>query len=247
MQAILFAAGLGTRLKPLTDQVPKALIKVAGKPIIQWNLEKLIAAGCHHIIINVHHFPEQIIQFLSQNHNFGIQIVMSDESDEILDTGGALLKAAPLFVPNEPIVAHNVDILSNLDIRILVKEHLEKQVLATLVVRDRQTQRYLLFNKIMHLEGWMNVKSGEKILAGHTDTAPIPLAFSGIQVINPGLLSLIQQTGNFSIISTYLELAANYPIYGYQDTSSLWMDIGKPDQLEMADWVMANQIERAHV
>ena len=144
MQAMLFSAGLGTRLRPLTDNLPKALVPVAGKPLLQWNIEKLRDAGCSRIVVNVHHFPGMIREFLAANNNFGAEIIISDESGEILDTGGGLLKAAPLFSPRETIIAHNVDVISNLDLKTLGNFHAEGKALATLVVRDRSTQRYLL-------------------------------------------------------------------------------------------------------
>ncbi|MFZ5431610.1 MAG: nucleotidyltransferase family protein [Bacteroidota bacterium] len=240
MQAILFSAGYGTRLKPLTDHKPKALVEVAGKPVLQHNIEKLVRAGCQRIVVNVHHFPGQIRDFLKSRHHFGIEMLISDETDEILDTGGGLLKAASLFKPDETIIAHNVDVLSDLDLNLVLERHTLRNDLATLVVRDRVTQRYLLFDEKMKLQGWMNQSTGEKIIPpGESGSAFTPLAFSGIQVISPELLSLIPQRGRFSIIETYLSLVQAGRIYGFQDRSEVWIDIGKPEQLMEAERLFA--------
>jgi NDP-sugar pyrophosphorylase family protein len=236
MQAILFSAGYGTRLKPLTDAMPKALVEAGGKPMLQWNIEKLIAAGCNHLIVNVHHFPDQIVQFLQKHHNFGINIELSDESDEILDTGGGLMKAAGLFRPDEPILAHNADVISDLDLTKLSQFHTEKGALATVVVRARNTRRYLLFDEYMRLRGWRNLDSGEiRMTEGYQPDELKPLAFSGIQMISPELFSRVKLSGKFSIIQVYLALASTGRIVGYEDHAPVWMDIGKPDQLAEAD------------
>jgi len=233
---MIFAAGLGTRLRPLTDTLPKALVRVGGKPLLQWNIEKLIAAGIHDIVVNVHHFPDQIRAFLASRHNFGITVHISDESDEILDTGGGLKKAAHLLAGNEPILVHNVDILSNLDLNLLLDYHLFQNALATLVVRERKTDRNLLFDPQMRLTGWINTKTGEI-------KEPVPginlyskmLAFSGIQILDPSFLPLMTGSGKFSLIDTYLQLASDQRIIGYEDHSSLWIDVGKPEQLAEAE------------
>lgn len=239
---MIFAAGLGTRLRPLTDTVPKALVKVGGKPMLQWNIEKMIGAGITNIVVNVHHFPDLIREFLAENNHFGIDIRISDETEAILDTGGGLKKAAPLLAGNEPIVVHNVDVLSNLDLNKLIEFHLSQESLVTLVVRRRETDRNFLFDRHMRLTGWINRKSGEI-------REPVPginlycdmLAFSGIQVIDPNFLSLISGSGKFSVIDTYLQLAPDYRIMGYEDNSSLWMDVGKPEQLAGAERILAGR------
>jgi NDP-sugar pyrophosphorylase family protein len=222
MKAMIFAAGLGTRLCPLTDTIPKALVRVADKPLLQWNIEKLIAAGIHNIIVNVHHFPELIRDFLAENQNFGVNILISDESDKILDTGGGLLKAASLF--------------SNLDLSLLLEYHLSQNALATLVVRERKTDRNLLFDPQMRLTGWINTKTGEiKEPARGINLYSKMLAFSGIQILDPRFLPLMTGSGKFSLIDTYLKLAPDHRIIGYEDQSSLWMDAGTPEQLAEAE------------
>jgi NDP-sugar pyrophosphorylase family protein len=236
MKAMIFAAGLGTRLRPLTDTLPKAMVRVGGKPLLQWNIEKMIKAGITDIVINVHHFPEQIRAFLAENHSFGINIQISDETDAILDTGGGLLKAAPLLSGEEPILVHNVDILSNLDLKLVLEYHLSKKALATLVVRKRKTERNLLFDQQMSLTGWINTKTGElREPVPGINLYPEMLAFSGIQIIDPHFLQVMGGSGKFSLIDTYLQLAPDHRIVGYEDHSSLWMDVGKPEQLAEAE------------
>jgi NDP-sugar pyrophosphorylase family protein len=236
MKAMIFAAGLGTRLRPLTDTLPKALVRVGGKPLLQWTVEKLVKAGISEIVINVHHFPDLIRDFLASNRNFGISIHISDESEAILDTGGGLEKAAHLLTGDEPILVHNVDILSNLDLNLLLEYHLSQNALATLVVRERKTDRNLLFDPQMRLTGWINTKTGEtKEPAPGMNQHSKMLAFSGIQIIDPRFLPLMTGSGKFSLIDTYLQLAPDYRIIGFEDTSSLWMDVGKPEQLTEAE------------
>lgn len=241
MQAFILAAGLGTRLRPITDNLPKALVKVAGKPLLQWNIEKLKAAGCTHIVINVHHFPDLIREFIQVNNNFGIRISVSDESDRILDTGGGLLKAARFFNPEEVIIAHNVDIISQLNLHNLIAYHNEHKALATLVVRNRSTQRYLIFNKNMRFTGWINRATSEiKPPTLQLKNRHKQLAFSGIHIINPKIFDKIKQSGKFSIIDTYIDLTGNNKIIGFEDTTDLWLDVGKYEELAEAEKVMKN-------
>ena len=239
MKAMIFAAGLGTRLRPLTDNKPKALVEVAGKTLLQRAIEKVSEAGFREIVVNIHHFGDQIIDFLKKNNNFGLDIRVSDERDELLDTGGGILKAKPWLDVSEPFLVYNVDVLSSLDLRRLVEWHHEHKALATLVVRKRDTARYLLFDKEMQLSGWTNIQTGE-IKMSREIPATEMFAFSGIHIIEPSVFPLITETGKFSIIPMYLRLAAQNPIYGFEDTSDLWMDLGKLEQLELAE-KMLNQ------
>ena len=234
MKAMIFAAGLGSRLYPLTSVRPKALIEVAGKTLLERAIEKVREAGYTDLVINVHHFGAQIIRFLVENHNFGLNISVSDESGELLDTGGAILKAASWLDGDEPFLVYNVDVLSDIDLKSVRKSHIERGGLATLVVRDRPTARYLAFDETMRLSGWKNIKTGEEVISRLCVGCNL-LAFSGIQFIEPRIFNLIIETGPFPIIPLYLRLAANHAIYGYQDQSSLWMDLGKPDQLLEAE------------
>ena len=211
MKAMIFAAGLGTRLKPLTDTMPKALVPLAGKPLLQWQVEKLRDAGITDIIVNVHHFPDMIIDTIRRNNGWGCNISISDERDMLLDTGGGLKKA----VMEGPILACNVDILSNIDLRTLVSEY-ERTGVSQLVVSERKTQRYLCFDKRDSLCGWTNIATGE--LKGKDGRH---LAFSGLQILNGEALRLLRQIqeDKFSLIDFYLHLCEqNYqsPITNYQ-------------------------------
>jgi len=226
MKALILAAGLGTRLRPITNSIPKALVLVDGKPLLQHALEHLKQFGIKDVIINVHHFPEQIIGFLEKHDNFDMEIAISDESDELLETGGGLQKASWFFQDGEPFLVRNVDVLSDLNIERLLKSHIEGEALATLVVRDRITSRYLLFDQTMQLCGWENRKTGER-LNSRNEEEIIPLAFSGIQIIDPEIFSLITERGTFSLITLYLRLATNHPVRGYLDDASYWKDVGK--------------------
>ncbi len=234
MKAMIFAAGLGTRLYPYTAQCPKALIDVAGKSLLQRAIEKLCAAGYTELVINIHHFGEQIIQFLEANHNFGISISISDERDQLLDTGGGILKAAQWLKGDEPFLVYNVDVLSNIDLERFRKYHLQMGGMATLAVRTRQTSRYLIFDDALLLSGWKNSNTGEEIISRSCEESAL-YAFSGIQLIEPAIFELISESGSFPLIPLYLRLAKNTPIIGYHDHSSLWMDLGKPDQLLEAE------------
>lgn len=231
---MLFAAGLGTRLKEETRNKPKALVEVGGKPLLQHAIEKLKNEGFTEIVVNVHHFSHLVIEFLS-NHDFGIPVHISDETGKLLDTGGGLKKASPLLAGSEPVLIYNVDVLSNLDLQILVQEHIRSEDLATLVVRSRQTQRYFKFDNNKRLVGWVNKKTGEKKIAvpEYFENAT-EMAFSGIQVINPEIFKLMPEQDRFSITDFYLELAKEHLITGYFDDSEIWMDVGKPEELEEA-------------
>ena len=234
MKAMIFAAGLGTRLYPLTAGRPKALVEVAGKTLLQRAIEKVSSAGYNELVINVHHFGDQIIRFLEVKNDFGLSITVSDERDQLLDTGGGILKALPFLDGHEPFLVYNVDVLSNIDLTLFREYHQAMGGLATLAVRDRSTSRYLAFDNTMQLAGWQNIKTGEVINSRNVENTRL-LAFSGIQLIEPKIFSLITETGNFSLIPLYLRLAVNHPVIGYHDPSSLWMDLGKPDQIKQAE------------
>ncbi len=241
MKAMIFAAGLGTRLHPLTKNTPKALIDLGGETLLERIIKKLRNYGFSEIVINVHHLADQIMAYLKANGNFGITIHISDERHQLLDTGGGLKQAAPLLKGNEPILIHNVDVLSDTDLNELVDFHLREEALATLLVRERKTQRYFLLDQNNRLVGWENMRTGERKI-------PVPrkaenarlLAFSGIHVVSPNLFNHISQTGTFSVIDTYLELAGNFKIVGFEDNKGTWMDIGKPEQLMKARRLFQN-------
>jgi NDP-sugar pyrophosphorylase family protein len=234
MKAMIFAAGLGTRLYPITLNKPKALVEVAGKTLLQMAIEKVSNAGYNELIINIHHFGDQIIDFLKMNNDFGLSIKISDERGQLLDTGGGLVKAAPWLEGDEPFLVYNVDVLSDIDLQQFWDYHMERGGLATLAVRDRETARYLAFDESMQLSGWKNIKTGDEILSRNMQNCSL-LAFSGIQLIEPSIFKLISETGSFPLMSLYLRLAAEHRIMGYFDKSNLWMDLGKPDQIREAE------------
>ena len=225
-QAMIFAAGLGTRLKPLTDTMPKALVRVGGQPLLWHVIHKLKHAGYERIVINVHHFAGQIVDYLKANDNFGLDIRISDESDMLLETGGGIKKALPLFDPTEPILIHNVDILSNLDLTALPTDA------PLLVVSQRQTKRYLLFDDTMRLQGWTNIETGE--VKG--TRAERELAFSGIHMFHPSLAPLLADwPERFPIMDFYLKACGSHLIRGYEAKDLRLLDVGKLDTLDKAE------------
>lgn len=232
MVGMIFSAGLGTRLKPLTDTMPKALVPLAGKPLLQWQVEKLRDAGITDIIVNVHHFPDMIIDAIRANKGWGCNITVSDERDLLLDTGGGLKKAlTPYTLHRTPILACNVDILSNIDLRALVRAY-EQAGVSQLVVSERDTQRYLCFDVDNRLCGWTNVKTGE--LKGKDGRH---LAFSGCQILSPEALALLKDMpqDKFSLIDFYLEIMDKAPLKAYVPADYRMMDVGKIDQIEQAE------------
>ncbi len=234
MKAMIFAAGLGTRLTTETTNKPKALVDIGGKPLLQHAIEKLKNEGISEIVVNVHHFSELVKSFLNAN-DFGIPIHISDESAKLLDTGGGLKKAACFLNGNGPVLIYNVDIISDLSLKLLLDEHLTSGALITLSVRKRKTQRYFKFDKQKQLVGWINVKTGEtKISRLANFEKSTEMAYSGIHIIQPDIFSLMPETDRFSITDFYLDLAKTHPIKGYFDDSDLWMDVGKTEQLEEA-------------
>lgn len=231
-KAILFAAGLGTRLKPFTDNHPKALAVVNGKPLLQRNIEYLKSFGISDFVINVHHFANQIIDFLKSNENFGVNIQISDESDEVLETGGGLVKAKDLL-GNEPFLVMNVDILTDLNISELIKFHSENQPLVTLAVSDRESLRKLLFEENGELKGWKNLNSGEKIIASENPLTE--KAFSGIHIINPNIFEKMPTSGKFSIMTIYMELMKTEKILGFDHSGGILVDVGRPESVLEAE------------
>ena len=238
MKAMIFAAGIGSRLKPLTDNMPKALIPVNGKPMLEHVILKLKAFGFDQIVINIHHLGEQIIDFLKANNNFGIQIFISDEKDYLLDTGGGLKKAQQFLQGDEPFLIHNADIISDIDLKKLYDSHLENNPLATLLVSQRETSRYLLFDKSNKLCGWRNRETGEiKSFYPYFDPSHYQeYAFGGIHVLSPQIFDWLQEwTGRFSIINFYLSVCAKTNIRAYIAEDLHLLDIGKPETLAQAE------------
>jgi len=234
MEAMIFAAGLGTRLQNETTNKPKALVEVGGKTLLRRAIEKITEAGASQIVINVHHFPEKVIQFIQENQ-WEIPVNISDESGLLLETGGGLKKAAPLFLGKESILLYNVDILSNVNLQKMYQVHQESGALASLLVRKRESSRYFMFDQEMQLVGWINKKSGEKkISRTESFEAAQEFAFNGIHFVQPEIFDYMPDEERFSIVKLYLELAKSKPIKGLVDDSDLWMDVGKPEELALA-------------
>jgi N-acetyl-alpha-D-muramate 1-phosphate uridylyltransferase len=241
-RAMILAAGLGTRFKPWTDLHPKALALVNGKSLLQRNIEYLQQYGIREVVVNVHHFAGQIVEALRVNRGWGSQIIISDETAEVLETGGGLRKARPLL-EDAPFVLMNVDILTNMDLAAMIDDHFAHAPLATLAVTDRITSRYFLFNGENELCGWRNTQTGQERMARPeamdlrqkgpaTDLRQ--KAFSGIHVIDPALFRLLSKEGKFSIVDVYLDLAATQSIRGFDHSDSKLIDVGKPSSAEEA-------------
>ena len=226
MKAMILAAGRGTRLRPLTNHSPKALVEIGGRTLLEITLKRIASYGIREVIVNAHHFADSIVEYLQKNHNFGLQIEISRE-EVLLDTGGGLKKASWFFAgDSEPFLLHNVDVISTIDLRRMVQFHEEHQPLATLAVQGRKTSRALLFDR----EGHLRVRQEGEVPAGMD-----ALAFSGIHVISPRLLGLITEQGTFSIIDSYLRLAAQGErILAFRADQYYWQDLGKPENLLQA-------------
>ena len=247
-QAMIFAAGLGTRLKPLTDTMPKALVPVGGQPLLWHVVMKLKQAGFERIVVNVHHFAGQIVDYLNANQNFGLDVRISDETAQLLETGGGIKRALPLFCPDSPVLIHNVDILSNAPLSALydtvaLQHDAADATDALLLVSPRNTKRYLLFNDAMRLQGWTNIETGKVILSPNLNDhrALSKLAFSGIHVLSPRVFSLFQEMPErFGIIDFYLKFCQQCAFMGMEQDDLHLLDVGKLDSLEQAEQFVKN-------
>lgn len=237
MRAMILAAGLGTRLRPLTDNRPKALVEINGRTMLELVLSRLRSFGVHDVIVNVFHFADMIQDYLKTNDNFGMKIELSREQ-ELLDTGGGLKKAAHFFTRDnphseEPFILYNVDVLSTIDLGRMLASHAKTQALATLAVQDRKSNRYLLFDEQNQLCGRRSLTGDQNEVVRSADQLH-PLAFSGIHVISSQFLPMMTEDGAFSIINTYLRLAANEKIIAFRADEYYWRDLGKPDNVKQA-------------
>jgi N-acetyl-alpha-D-muramate 1-phosphate uridylyltransferase len=241
--AMIFAAGLGTRLVPLTHNRPKALVELAGKTMLQHTAEKLIRSGIRKIIVNIHHFPEKMHAAIGALHYEGVEFIISDESEELLDTGGGLLKAAEHLKGEKPFIVHNVDVISNVDLKQMYENHLQERALASLAVARRETTRYFIWHE-GRLCGWKNLKTGDEIkcfpVGGKTDS----LAFSGIHIINPEIFDLITERGKFSINQVYLRLAQSQKIIAWEHDPRYWADIGTIEKLAAAEKLLLSHPDK---
>jgi NDP-sugar pyrophosphorylase family protein len=246
MKAMILAAGLGTRLRPLTDNRPKALVEVGGRTLIEITLSRLRVFGVREVIINVHHFADMVVDYLKANDNFGMCIEVSRE-EVLLDTGGGLRKAAHFFLENsspsdEPFILHNVDVISTIDLARMVHFHAECRALATLAVQDRETSRYLLFDQRLQLCGRQagRDQAPEMVRAAHPTQA---LAFSGIHVISPRLFKMLTEEGAFSIITSYLRLASQgESIAAFRADEYYWRDLGRAENVAQAELDLKHKV-----
>jgi N-acetyl-alpha-D-muramate 1-phosphate uridylyltransferase len=234
MKAMIFSAGLGTRFKPWTDNHPKALALVNGKSLLQRNIEYLQQYDISEVVVNVHHFADQIIDAIDKNKGWGSKIIISDERNEVMETGGGLLKARHLLEGIEPFVTLNVDILTDLDLGNLVSFHLQNQPLISFGITNRKTSRYFLFDEKNRLCGWRNVNTGEEKIV-IAKNALTQMAYSCVVVFEPRFFSLVTQTGKFSLTETYLDLAKDHLILGYDHSGDHLVDVGKPESVRIAE------------
>jgi NDP-sugar pyrophosphorylase family protein len=242
MKAMIFAAGLGTRLRPLTNDRPKALVEVKGIPLLEINIKRLIKLfDVTEIIINVHHFAEKIEDFLRKNNDFGIRIATSHEMEKPLETGGGLKKAAWFFDDNKPFFICNADILSNIDLHAMYKAHVESQALATYAIQQRDTSRYMLHDTEGVMCGWMNTKTKDIKLGRFTPQLKM-YSFSCFHVVNPAIFQYFPDDDYFTIIDFYLSLCEKHTIIGYPHYDDVWCDIGKPETLREAENIVDNLI-----
>jgi NDP-sugar pyrophosphorylase family protein len=237
MKAMILAAGLGTRLRPLTNDRPKALVEVAGHTLLEVTLRRLASFGIQEVIINVHHFADMVVDYLNKKNNFGMRVEISREDDLLLDTGGGLKQAAWFFLqdrqPSDPLLLHNVDVISTIDFARMLTFHRDNDALATLAVQHRDTSRQLLFDERGRLCGRQTGTNAPEIVRPSQQFTP--LAFSGIQILSPQLLSLITEQGVFSIVTTYLRLAAEgHRILAFHADQYYWRDLGKLENVTQA-------------
>ena len=234
MKAMIFAAGLGTRFKPWTMFHPKALAMVNGKSLLQRNIEYLQRYGITEVVVNVHHFADQVKEAIEKTKGWGSRILISDETKEVLETGGGLLKARSFLEEDMPFITLNVDILTDLNLHRLIEFHLHQRPLITFGITNRKTSRYFLFDDMNRLCGWRNVKTGEERLAIQKQNLK-EKAYSCVVVFEPGIFSLMRQLGKFSLVETYLDLAPNHLILGYEHSQDKLVDVGKPESIGIAE------------
>jgi len=234
MKAMIFSAGLGTRFKPWTDSHPKALAVVNGKSLLQRNIEYLQQYGIYEVVVNVHHFADQVIHAVQENNGWGSNVMISDETDEVLETGGGLLKAKDLLQNEQPFITLNADFLTNLNLHNLIAFHQQKKALISFGITNRKSSRNFLFDEDSRLCGWMNSATGEKRISIDKPNLT-PKAYSCVVVFEPIIFDLIPQRGKFSLVDTYLSLAADYPIYGYDHSGDKLADVGKPESVAIAE------------
>lgn len=239
MNGMIFAAGLGTRLRPLTNDRPKALVELNGKTLLERVIDRMKDAGVERLVINIHHFADQVKAFLREHGNFGMDIRLSEEREELLDTGGGLREARGLFLPGRPVLVHNVDILTDLDLAALIRQHERHRAHATLVVKPSLADRVLKFRHGL-LKGWENKRTGEQKIVDEEFHSATEYNYCGIQVLSPGYLESIVLEGVFSIIDEHLIQAKDHPIELFQH-DGLFLDLGTPEAIRKAGRLLAGQ------
>lgn len=234
MKAMILAAGVGSRLKPFTDTMPKAMVPVAGKPVILHIIERLIGFGVTGFVVNVHHFADILQEYLIKAVPGNISLSFSDERDKLLDTGGALKRAAGFFSEDAPFLVHNADIWSTIDINALSGFHKRSGSVATLAVKHRESSRMLAFDKDCHLCGWEDKRSGKKIMVGNTGESFVNLAFSGVQMVSPAVFSYFPDHDCFPLVDLYLNAARHgAKVSGYVHDRDVWYDLGTPEKISL--------------
>ncbi|MBV4358039.1 nucleotidyltransferase family protein [Pinibacter aurantiacus] len=234
MKAMIFSAGLGTRFKPWTDKHPKALAVINGKSLLQRNIEYLQQFGITDVVVNVHHFADQVMDAILRNKGWGSNVIISDEQDVVLETGGGLVKAKILLEGDEPFLTVNVDILTNLDISAFLEFHKKENALISIAVLQRKTSRYFLLDEESHLCGWINTQTGEEKMVHRKENLQ-QKAYSGIAIFQPEVFSYLPKEGKFSLATSYLEIAATNTIAAYDHTGDKWVDVGKPESVAIAE------------
>lgn len=230
MKAMILAAGIGSRLKPLTENKPKALVEVGGMSMLEMTIRFLKKHGINEFVINVHHFADQLIRFLEENKGFGMKFEVSEERDELLNTGGAILHAKKFFDKEGTFVLTGIDVLTNLDLTAMINSHIQEKALVSLAVKDRVTTRSLLFSDSMQLQGWRDNKTGE-LKGEYANSSKYALGFSAIHVIDSAIFNEISETGAFSIVDLYLRLMESKKIIGFRHDESLWLEFGRANRI----------------
>ncbi len=235
MKAFILSAGLGTRLAPLTNNKPKALVEVNGKPMLQNLIERLVQQGFDEFCINIHHFGDRVLEFLEHHHHFGVNITLSDERKQLLDTGGAIVKAATFFNGDEPVLVHNVDVFTDMDFAGFMEEHQKSGALVSLVTRNRASSRKLLFDKQNLLAGWKHLENNEVKWVNKPVAEVNERAYSGIYVAAPSYPDKLKGKGSFSIIGEWLRMAKHHAIRGVEYNEGFWFDLGSVDKIAEAE------------
>ncbi|MBL7113662.1 MAG: NTP transferase domain-containing protein [Bacteroidales bacterium] len=235
MKAMILAAGLATRLKPLTDHIPKALVRFNTVPLLHRVVNNIFDAGIEAIVVNVHHFPDQVINFLQEQKYYGGRVVISDEKEQLMDTGGAIIHAAWFLNDGNPFLVHNVDVYTNLNIKKLIDYHLKGNGLATIAVKDRPTSRSLLFDDQLQLIGWKHNETGEEIHLKDKQQVAYAYGNSCVQVIQPEFFKLVNLEGPFSLTESYLDLARDHTIRGFEHNDDYWFDLGRYENFNNAE------------